>query len=102
MDMKAEILEIVISAAKEMGIESNSQALQKANSSTKLYGQNGNLDSLNLVRFIGEVEELIADKLEKDITIASEKAMSRRSSPFNSIKSLSDYVNEIIKSDEDA
>lgn len=98
--MKIEILKIVTNVAKEMGSEIDSQALKKASSSTKLYGQNGNLDSLNLVRFIGEVEEQISDEMGKDITIASEKAMSRRNSPFNNVESLSEYIAEIMREDE--
>lgn len=98
--MKIEILKIVTNVAKEMGSEIDSQPLKKASSSTKLYGQNGNLDSLNLVRFIGEVEEQISDEMGKDITIASEKAMSRRNSPFNNVESLSEYIAEIMREDE--
>lgn len=98
--MKTEIFEIVISVAKEMGQELESKELQKANFKTRLYGQNGNLDSLNLVRFIGEVEEQIADELGKDITIASERAMSRSNSPFQNIESLSNYILEIIRGDD--
>jgi acyl carrier protein len=100
--MKNKILTIVIDVAREMGQEIESRELQNAQSSTRLYGQNGILDSLGLVRFIGEVEEQISDKLEKDISIASERAMSRRNSPFQDIDSLSNYIVDILTEYKDA
>ena len=59
---------------------------------TPLFGEDGVLDSLGLVRFIVAVEQEIQSKLGLSITLADEKAMSQKNSPFRSIGSLGDYI----------
>jgi len=72
---------------------------QKINMSkdTPLFGEDGVLDSLGLVRFIVEVEQGIQSKLGLSITLADEKAMSQKNSPFRSIGSLGDYIVLLLK-----
>ncbi len=66
-------------------------------SGSKLYGKNGVLDSLGLVRVIAELEEEIYTKTLKNITLADEKSMSQKSSPFLSVASLSDYIEMLLQ-----
>lgn len=61
-----------------------------------LFGPGG-LDSLGLVRFIVMLEERIADETQVALTLASDKAMSRKSSPFRDLQTLADYIDECIK-----
>jgi acyl carrier protein len=63
----------------------------------KLFGLGAPLDSLGLVNLIVEVEEQLADELDVEVTLANEKAMSRRASPFQSVDSLLDFVEELIR-----
>ena len=58
----------------------------------KLFGEEGQLDSLGLVNFIITVEQIIEDELEVNITIADDKAMSQKHSPFRSVDSLVNYL----------
>ena len=60
----------------------------------KLYG-NG-LDSMGLVQLIVMVEERIEDTTRVALTLASDKAMSRRSSPFATMQTLADYITECL------
>ncbi len=64
---------------------------------TKLYGEEGLLDSLRLVALIVAVEQAIEDEYGCAVTLADEKAMSLRHSPFRSIGSLADYAESLIK-----
>jgi len=64
---------------------------------TPLFGEDGVLDSLGLVRFIVAVEQEIQSKLGLSITLADEKAMSQKNSPFKSIGSLVDYIVMLLK-----
>ena len=64
---------------------------------TPLYGGKGLLDSLGIVTFLVNLEQKIEDKLNVRITIASEKAMSQKNSPFRTISSLNDYLIQLIK-----
>ena len=54
------------------------------------YESNGN----SLVNLVVDLEELIEDDYGKTITLADEKAMSRRTSPFSRVQNLIDYVQE--------
>ena len=62
-----------------------------------LYGKEGVLDSLSLVSLIVAVEQAIEDEFEVSITLASDRAVSQKSSPFLTIGSLSRYADVLIK-----
>lgn len=99
--MKEEILTILLEQCVEIGKEDNIKNFLNPTIDTKLFHSDGNLDSLGLVRFISDVEEKIDEKFNKDILIADEKAMSRRSSPFISVGTLCDYIYELIQSESE-
>ncbi|WP_419662638.1 hypothetical protein Dvar_31030 [Desulfosarcina variabilis str. Montpellier] len=60
----------------------------------KLFGKDGALDSLGLVNLITLLEEQIEDEYDLTITLADERAMSRKTSPFLTVDSLMEYVRE--------
>jgi len=63
---------------------------------TVLFGDGALLDSIGLVNFIVTAEGLVQDVVGRTVTLASEKAFSRRQSPFRSIGSLADYIGELL------
>lgn len=63
---------------------------------TVLFGERGRLDSLGLVSLILEVEGQIEADFETPVSLADERAMSRRSSPFRSVATLADYIVELL------
>lgn len=98
--IKKQVQEIIISTTREIGKEDNKPGLINADKSTRLYGQDGPLDSLGLVRLISEIEEKLYEAFHKDIAIANEKAMSRKSSPFLNISTLTDFITELMSEEE--
>ena len=70
------------------------------NDDTPIFGTKGNLDSLGLVSLLVNLEQNIEDKYGIPITIADEKAMSLKNSPFRTINTLSEYLNGIINENE--
>ena len=58
----------------------------------RMIGSNALFDSMQLVQFIVEVENLLEDKFGIEIELTSEKAMSRRTSPFISINTLIKFI----------
>lgn len=60
-----------------------------------LFGESGALDSLGLVNYIVLVEEKLESRLGRPLALATEKAMSRRSSPFRSLEALSVFIGEM-------
>lgn len=67
---------------------------------TVLFGSDSSLDSMGLVSLIVTVERLVDEKFSKTITLASEKAFSRSSSPFRTVETLSEYVDELLSEEE--
>ena len=96
MSYKEQITLLIIDILKEIGKETNNKKLINAKPDTRLYGS-GDLDSLLLVRLISEVENRIEEDFDKEIIIATERAMSQRLSPFLSVSSFSEYVTKLVE-----
>jgi acyl carrier protein len=62
-----------------------------------LYGESGKLNSLGLVNFIVAIEQKVGEQFDTTITLADEKAMSQRNSPFRSVGTLVDYILQLLK-----
>src|SRR5713101_6262272 len=62
-----------------------------------LYGASGKLESLDFVTLIMEVEEKIKAEFGVDITIADEQLLSKQQSPFSSVRTLIEYLEEVLK-----
>ena len=90
------ILKIVLESLSDLGIENGNEDLINANSKTKLFGENGNLDSMGLVIFIADLEELIEEKIGVNLTLADDRAMSKKTSPFRNVESLSKHINNLL------
>lgn len=65
----------------------------------RLFGEQGAFDSLGLVQVILEVEDRIESRYGVRLTLASEQAMSRRSSPFRSVASLAEFALELLSAE---
>jgi acyl carrier protein len=65
---------------------------------TRLFGGNGQLDSLGLVSLVVNIEEDIEQELGITLVLADERALSRRTSPFSRIGNLIDYIDELVSS----
>ena len=64
---------------------------------TKLIGGNNKLDSLGLINLIVALEQNIEDEFDISLTLADERAMSKKHSPFRTIGSLADYIEILLK-----
>ena len=89
------IIDLVIKTVQEVGYDLDNQALIEANKDTLLFGEN--LDSMGIVFLVTDLESKISEKLNIDITLADERAMSQKTSPFRSIKTLSEYSKVLIE-----
>lgn len=89
------ILNLVLETVKEIGEDQDNQALINATEETSLFGEN--LDSMGIVFLVTDLESRISDELEVDLTLADERAMSQKTSPFRSVKTLANYVNSLIE-----
>lgn len=54
------------------------------------------LDSLSFVDFIVALEEKISDRYDIALTIADDRAMSEKNSPFRTIETLAAYLDKLL------
>ena len=59
---------------------------------TRLLGSQSVLDSMHLVSLILTIEREVEDAFGVALTLADERALSMKESPFRSIQSLADYI----------
>lgn len=90
-----QVLNLVLETVKEIGEDQDNQALIDANEDTRLFGDN--LDSMGIVFLVTDLESRISDELGVDLTLADERAMSQKTSPFRSVKTLAKYANTLIE-----
>jgi acyl carrier protein len=66
-------------------------------SETRLLGSQSVLDSMRLVSLIVTIEREVEDTFGVALTLADERALSMKASPFRSIQSLADYIGLLIR-----
>jgi acyl carrier protein len=62
-----------------------------------LFGDGGRLDSIGLVSLILSVERAVAEEFGVAVTLADERALSERNSPFRTVEALANYITGLIK-----
>ena len=62
----------------------------------RIMGRDSELGSLDFVTLVMVVEELVSERLGKDISIVSDQAFSQERSPFATAESLADFISELV------
>lgn len=92
---KAQYLEIIYKILSRYNQESGQKIPLK--SSTPLWGGKGYLDSLTLARFIVELEEVIEEKYHQSLMLATEKNLSKETTPFKTADTLATYLEQTVE-----
>ncbi len=87
---------VVINTVRTLADDFELPSLSHPESSSALFGGQGPLDSMALVNLIADLEDAVADEFGASITLADEKAMSARNSPYRDVASLTQAVAERI------
>lgn len=95
--MENEIQNIIKDAVEELNEQLETEKKIEFNPEIRLIGKQSSIESMDFVTLVTIIEELISDRLNKDIRIVSDKAFSRERSPFHSIGTLTDFVIELVK-----
>jgi acyl carrier protein len=99
--MEKQVKEIILNSLEEFNSQVENENLElEITEDTVLLGQKSNLDSLDFVSLVMIVEENIFDKLDQNITIASDKAFAKNYNPFERVDKLIKYVIELLKEEE--
>ncbi len=93
---KKTIEKIIFNSIDEINDQLPEKQQLLKSSKTVLFGKDGKLDSLGLVNLLVIIEQNIDDEFKIMITIADEKAMSQKRSPFRTIDTLVNYIDLIL------
>ena len=88
------INDLVLEVVRDLGEEHAKEDLQSPDSKTKLFGKN--LDSMGIVYLVTEIEEKVFDALGVQISLADERAMSQKTSPFRNVSTLVEYIELLV------
>ena len=91
------ISKAVFSAVDELNTQLPAGISVEKSLDAPLYGAGGKLESLDFVTLIMEVEEKINAEFGTDITIADENLLSKAKSPFSTLRTLIEYLEELLK-----
>ena len=92
--MKEKIKSLVIESLNELK-EMNGLDFELTDE-TILLGEDSVMDSFDFVSFVSALEEKIADETGKTVSVVSEKAFSKKYSPFKTVDRITDYVMELM------
>jgi len=97
MSIENQVDQILFAAIEEINEQLPTNQKIVADKSTMLFGKDGVLDSLTLVNLIVAAEQKVQETLNVAITLADDRAMSQKNSPFKSVESLASYIVLLVK-----
>jgi hypothetical protein len=90
-------IEVIFSAIDVVNCEkSNTSRLIKSEDTT-LFGHGSGLDSFELVGLILSIESKVTEHFGVAVTLADERAMSERNSPFRSVSTMANYIVRLVE-----
>lgn len=97
MNTNHTIESVVYEAIKEINEQLPKEQQIPLNLESCLFDGNTGLDSISLVTLIITVEQNIQESFGKIISLADEKAMSQKNSPFKTVESLIEYTSNLVE-----
>ncbi len=65
--------------------------------SSPLFGGETGLESMDLVNLVVSVEDRLRDRLDVSVSLASDRAMSQKTSPFRTVGTLCTFADTLVK-----
>ncbi len=96
------ITHILLKAVEELNQQLAPEKRILISTDALLSDDEGPLDSLGLVNLILIVEEQVSNEFSVQISLSDEKTMTQIDNPFKSVKTLSDYVSQLIEEKQNA
>ena len=91
---ESQVLQLVLATIGAEADELGYGHLRQPDAGTPLYGGEAGIDSLSLVRLIVALETAAHRRFGRRVTLADERAMSLRNSPFRTAGSLARLLTE--------
>lgn len=90
-------LEVVVSCLKDVVEQAGEPAAAPLNENTVLVGPGAVIDSLGVVALIVDIEQKLEMDHDTSVTLADDKAMSAKNSPFRTAGVLADHIINVAK-----
>lgn len=90
--MKEKVFKIISDAIAELNEELEYEELENVTAETPIFGGESGVDSLSLVSLVVEIEGQVNEAFDANVTLADEKAMSSRNSPYRNVASFTEFV----------
>jgi acyl carrier protein len=90
-------VDVVVACLREAIEQSGNPMPPEINEETVIVGKGAVLDSMGVVSLIVDIEQRLEMDHNVSVTLANDKAMSQRSSPFRTVGVLADHVGAVIK-----
>jgi acyl carrier protein len=97
--MKNQIQVIIFNCIEKLNYDLDEEQQLELSTGTILFGKNGKIDSMTLVKLIVTIEDKLREKLNVSITLVDEKAFTLKNSPFRTVHSLIDYIVRLLEED---
>jgi acyl carrier protein len=97
--MNENLISLIVTTVQEINRQEDMNITVDLGSDTPLFGRDGLLDSIGLVTLVVALEQAIEDKFGVSVSLADEKAMSQRHSPYRTIGTLAEYAYRAIQGD---
>lgn len=93
---RTDLGQLVIESLRDILDQSGRSTPDHIDENTLLFGKGALLDSLALVTMVVDLEQRLEETFSITLTLADDRAMSQRNSPFRSIGALVDYLMQLI------
>lgn len=95
--MNKDLVPLIAQILHELNGKPNTDSAPDIDEQTRLYGPDGILDSLGIVTLVVALEQAIEDSYGVSISLADEKALSQRHSPYRTVGTLSQYAASLLE-----
>jgi acyl carrier protein len=94
---RAQLVDLIATTVTDFALPAPGVSVEPIDETTSLFGADGLLDSIGLVSVVLDIEQQVNDRLGISISIADDRAMSQKRSPFRTVGRLADYVLTLIE-----
>ncbi len=95
--MSEELVALIVGVLQEQSDGRGVKIAVELGGETPLFGRDGVLDSMGLVTLVVALEQTIEDEYGVSVSLADERALAERKSPFRTIGTLADYARRVIE-----
>ena len=94
--MKEKIQQSIYNSIDSLNAQLPNEGHIEKSNNTALFGSGSKLDSLDLINLVVAAEQNIEDEFDVTIKLADERVLSQKTSPFKTVRTLTDYIEMLL------